>query len=162
MYRVHPNSGSQLPLVSSGPRAHFVPLDQRDAVPSAEYVYIYIYWIHPNSMLSGWVNPHSEQQTIPQGQTLSPPKSSSRQRPKRAPIRRRLRRRQRRGEPHTEHGLGVLLAPLNFPFHFPQVRALTSYLSTNVAQFRPQNMSGLALRRLVQRCPIYTVSAKQV
>jgi len=32
------------------------------------------------------------------------------QRPKRAPIRQRLRRRQRHGEPHTEHGLGVLLA----------------------------------------------------
>jgi len=32
------------------------------------------------------------------------------QRPKRAMIRQRSRRRQRRGEPHTEHGLGVLLA----------------------------------------------------
>jgi len=31
------------------------------------------------------------------------------QRPKRASIRQRSRRRQRRGEPHTEHGLGVLL-----------------------------------------------------
>ena len=31
------------------------------------------------------------------------------QRPKRAPIRQCSRRRQRRGEPHTEHGLGVLL-----------------------------------------------------
>jgi len=30
------------------------------------------------------------------------------QRPKRASIRQRSRRRQRRGEPHTEHGLGVL------------------------------------------------------
>jgi len=38
------------------------------------------------------------------------PNPSSRQHPKRAPIRRRLRRRQRRGKPHTEHGLGVLLA----------------------------------------------------
>ena len=37
------------------------------------------------------------------------PNISSRQEPKRAPIRRRLRRRQRRGEPHTEHGLGILL-----------------------------------------------------
>jgi len=26
-------------------------------------------------MLGGWVNPHREQQTIPQGQTSSPPKS---------------------------------------------------------------------------------------
>jgi len=60
------------------------------------------------AMLGGWVNPHREQQTIPQGQT-STPNISSRQRPTRAPIRRRLRRRQRRGEPHTEHGLGVLL-----------------------------------------------------
>ena len=32
------------------------------------------------------------------------------QRPNRAMIRQRSRRRQRRGEPHTEHGLGVLLA----------------------------------------------------
>ena len=32
------------------------------------------------------------------------------QRPKRAPIRQRSRRRRRREEPHTEHGLGVLLA----------------------------------------------------
>jgi len=32
------------------------------------------------------------------------------QRPKRAMIRQRSRRRQRRGEPHTEHGLGVLFA----------------------------------------------------
>jgi len=32
------------------------------------------------------------------------------QRPKRATIRQRSRRRQRRGEPHTEHGLGVVLA----------------------------------------------------
>ena len=28
-------------------------------------------------MLGGWVNPHREQQTIPQGQTLLPPKSFS-------------------------------------------------------------------------------------
>jgi len=33
------------------------------------------------------------------------------QRPNRAMIRQRSRRRWRRGEPHTEHGLGVLLAP---------------------------------------------------
>jgi len=38
------------------------------------------------------------------------------QRPNRAMIRQRSRRRQRRGEPHTEHGLGVLLASLN-TFH---------------------------------------------
>jgi len=35
---------------------------------------------------------------------------ASGQRPKRAMIRQRSRRRQRRGEPHTEHGLGVLHA----------------------------------------------------
>ena len=29
------------------------------------------------SMLGGWVNPHREQQTIPQGQTSIPPKSFS-------------------------------------------------------------------------------------
>ena len=37
------------------------------------------------------------------------------QRPKSAPISRRLRRRQRHGEPHTEHGLGVLLLAGGFP-----------------------------------------------
>ena len=36
------------------------------------------------------------------------------QRLKRAMIRQRSRRRQRRGEPHTEHGLGVLLAYSRF------------------------------------------------
>jgi len=30
-----------------------------------------------SSMLGGWVNPHREQQTIPQGQTSIPPKSFS-------------------------------------------------------------------------------------
>ena len=35
------------------------------------------------------------------------------QRPNRAMIRQRSRRRQRRGKPHTEHGLGVLLARKN-------------------------------------------------
>ena len=39
------------------------------------------------------------------------PKFFSRQRPERAPIRRRSLRRQKRGAPHTEHGLGALLAP---------------------------------------------------
>lgn len=43
-----------------------------------------------------------------------------------------------------------------------EVRALVSYLSTNVSLFRPAAFSGAALRRLVQRCPIYTVSAQQV
>jgi len=42
------------------------------------------------------------------------PNLSPRQRPKRVPIRQRSRRRQRRGEPHTEPGLGVLLASLWF------------------------------------------------
>jgi len=46
------------------------------------------------------------------------PNLSSRQRPKRAPIRRRSRRRQRRAEPHTKHGLGVLLAILSPFFSF--------------------------------------------
>jgi len=31
--------------------------------------------VRANPMLGGWVNPHREQQTIPQGQTSSPPKS---------------------------------------------------------------------------------------
>jgi len=60
-------------------------------------------------MLGGWVNPHREQQTIPQGQTSIPPKiflHANGQRPKRAMIRQRSRRRQRHVEPHTEHGLG--------------------------------------------------------
>ena len=42
------------------------------------------------------------------------------QRPKRASIRQRSRRRQRRGEPHTEHGLGVLLAPQPALVYNPQ------------------------------------------
>lgn len=42
-----------------------------------------------------------------------------------------------------------------------QVRALTSFLSTNVSHFRPSAFSAAALRRLVQRCPIYTISASQ-
>jgi len=66
-------------------------------------------------MLGGWVNPHRERQTIPQGQTNIDTAQiffhANGQRPKRAMIRRRSRRRQRRGEPHTEHGLGVLLTP---------------------------------------------------
>ena len=62
------------------------------------------------SMLSGWVNPHREQQTIPQGQAASPTKTVfTPTATKRAPIRRRSRRWQRRGEPHTEHGLGVVV-----------------------------------------------------
>ena len=74
--------------------------------PGSHGVYTY------TAMLGGWANPHREQQTIPQSQTSIPPKiflHANGQRPKRASIRQRLRRRQKRGEPHTEHGLGVLL-----------------------------------------------------
>jgi len=54
--------------------------------------------------------PHTESNTLYRKvKHRARPNRSSRQRPKRAPIRRRSRRRQRRGEPHTEHGLGVLL-----------------------------------------------------
>ena len=45
------------------------------------YIYIYIQYLSLISiskpMLGGWVNPHREQQTIPQGQTSIPPKSFS-------------------------------------------------------------------------------------
>jgi len=41
---------------------------------SQEYVNTYS-TRRTNSMLGGWVNPHRERQTIPQGQTSSPPKS---------------------------------------------------------------------------------------
>jgi len=37
-------------------------------------------WMHVCTfihMLGGWVNPHKEQKTIPQGQTSIPPKSFS-------------------------------------------------------------------------------------
>jgi len=61
-----------------------------------------------SGMLGGWVNPHREQQIYRTVKHRARPNLSSRQRPKRAPIRRRSRRRQRHGEPHTEHGLGVL------------------------------------------------------
>mmetsp|Transcript_73347 Transcript_73347/g.122521 ORF Transcript_73347/g.122521 Transcript_73347/m.122521 type:complete len:715 (+) Transcript_73347:68-2212(+) len=43
-----------------------------------------------------------------------------------------------------------------------EVRALTSYLASNVAQFRPHAFSNAALRRLVQRCPIYVVDVQKV
>lgn len=55
--------------------------------------------------------------------------------------------------------------PLSLSFSLtlsPQARALVSYLSTNVPLFRPSVFSGAALRRLVQRCPIYTITAEQV
>ena len=73
-------------------------------------------------MLAGWVNPHREQQTIPKGMSLeipllyrkvkhrSPPKSFLTPTAKSRPVRRRSRRLQGRQAPHTEHGLGVLLA----------------------------------------------------
>jgi len=63
-------------------------------------------------MLGGWVNPHREQQTIPQGQTSLPPKSFSTPTAngQSAPRTGSARGVGRRGEPHTEHGLGLLLA----------------------------------------------------
>jgi len=63
-------------------------------------------------MLGGWVNPHREQQTIPQGQTSLPPISFSTPTAngQSAPRTGSARGVGRRGEPHTEHGLGVLLA----------------------------------------------------
>jgi len=61
-------------------------------------------------MIGGWANPHREQHTIPQGQTSSPPKSFFTPTAKARPTRRRARRSQENGAPHTEHGLGVLLA----------------------------------------------------
>ena len=48
------------------------------------------------------------------------------QRPKRAMIRQRSRRRQRRGEPHTEHGLGVLLAHSGIDEKRPTEKFVTS------------------------------------
>jgi len=62
-------------------------------------------------MLGGWVNPHREQQTIPQGQTSLPPKcfSTPTANGQSAPRTGSARGGGRRGEPHTEHGLGVLL-----------------------------------------------------
>jgi len=59
-------------------------------------------------MLGEWVNPHREQQTIPQGQTSLPPKSFSTPTAngQSAPRTGSARGVGRRGEPHTEHGLG--------------------------------------------------------
>jgi len=73
-------------------------------------------------MLGGWVNPHREQQTVPQGQTSLPPKSFSTPTAngQSAPRTGSARGVGRRGEPHTEHGLGVLLALRLALFH-PQV-----------------------------------------
>jgi len=60
-------------------------------------------------MLGGWVNPHREQQTIPQGQTSLPPKSffTPTANGQSAPRTGSARGVGRRGEPHTEHGLGA-------------------------------------------------------
>jgi len=61
-------------------------------------------------MLGGWVNPHREQQTIPQGQTSLPPKSFSTPTANGQSALRTGSARGgvgRRGKPHTEHGLGV-------------------------------------------------------
>ena len=64
-------------------------------------------------MLGGWVNPHREQQTIPQGQTSLPPKyfSTPTANGRSAPRTGSARGVGRRGEAHTEHGLGVLFEP---------------------------------------------------
>jgi len=63
-------------------------------------------------MLGGWVNPHREQQTIPQCQTSLPPKyfSTPTVNGQIAPRTGSARGVGRRGGPHTEHGLGVLLS----------------------------------------------------
>ena len=59
-------------------------------------------------MLGGWVNPHREQQTIPQGQTSSPPTCTPtvKARPDQASL---ATSAETRGVTH-DHGLGVLLA----------------------------------------------------
>ena len=49
-------------------------LTPRDASMLSRYRFIYLS-INITDMLGGWVNPHRKQQTIPQGQTLRPPKS---------------------------------------------------------------------------------------
>jgi len=51
------------------------------------------------------------------------------QRPNRAMIRQRSRRRQRRGEPHTEHGLGVLLRLYTHSHELPALTALAQHIS---------------------------------
>jgi hypothetical protein len=43
-----------------------------------------------------------------------------------------------------------------------QVRALTSFLTNNVANFRPPNMSYPLLRKLLQRCSIASVTPEQL
>ena len=43
-----------------------------------------------------------------------------------------------------------------------EVRALTSYLSNNVAAFRPPNMSSAMLRRLLLRCSVSSISPEEV
>ena len=58
--------------------------------------------------------------------------------PNRAMIRQRSRRRQRRGEPHTEHGLGVL--PPHPPTHNKQQRNAPQHRHTKcrAGQYRPE------------------------
>jgi len=110
-------------------------------------------------MLGAWINPHSEQQTILQKvKHRARPNLSSSQRPKRAPTRRRLRRRQRRGEPHTERGLGILLASQSCRFyihtHAPPV------LSGDAARGRPHAKGTLHIYMysLIDRYAIYVFS----
>ena len=43
-----------------------------------------------------------------------------------------------------------------------EVRALTSYLSNNVANFRPPHMSFPLLRKLILRCSIASITPEQV
>jgi len=83
-------------------------------------------------MLGGWVNPHREQQTIPQGQTSLPPKSFSTPTAngQSAPQTESARGVGRRGEPHTEHGLGVFLASLYQLCHFSSKRLKEKWRAT--------------------------------
>jgi len=73
------------------------------------YVYIYIYmYVYARRMgqPTQRATNYNARSNIDTAQTFL---HANGQRPKRAMIRQRSRRRQRRGEPHTEHGLGILL-----------------------------------------------------
>jgi len=103
--------------------------DRRHIRPWTVQLHLYLY-VHARlvcvyTMLGGWVNHTESNKLYRKVKHRVRPNLSSRQRPKRALIRRRSRRRQRRGEPHTEHGLGVLFASLLLWMPFsPQVLRL--------------------------------------
>jgi len=51
--------------------------EESESADEEEPGIFFFFFVSLSDMLGGWVNPHREQQTIPQGQTSIPPKSFS-------------------------------------------------------------------------------------